>query len=251
MDRLGFHARPRGAAGVALTFIFPKIRPPEAPVHPSRQRLTAGIEPGRYPQDTHRRISKLDPLYIFVFIGLFSPGPNVILLTASGARFGFRPTLPHVGGVAFGVGITAGLTGLGIGAVIEARPGLELALKLIAAAWIGWMAVQLWRSSATGKATAEKDRPFTFLEAVLFQWVNPKVWAVALAAASGYGAGLGPWGEAQRLAIAFSGLNLFVCLFWSFAGALLALLLTTPRAWRLFARVMSAGLAASAVMVFL
>jgi len=192
----------------------------------------------------------LDPLYLFVFIGLFSPGPNVILLTASGARFGFRPTLPHVLGVAAGVGITAGLTGLGIGALIKAQPGVELALKLIAAGWIGWMAVVLWRSTATG-AKGEKGRPFTFLEAVLFQWVNPKVWAVALAAASGYGAGLGPWGEAQRLAMAFSGLNLFVCLFWSFAGSLLALLLTTPQAWRLFARVMAAGLSASAVMVFL
>ena len=55
-----------------------------------------------------------DPLYAFVFAGLFSPGPNVILLTASGARFGFRPTLPHVLGVAFGVGITSGLTALGM-----------------------------------------------------------------------------------------------------------------------------------------
>ena len=192
----------------------------------------------------------MDPLYPFVFLGLFSPGPNVILLTASGARFGFRATLPHVFGVALGVGITAGLTGLGIGAVLMAQPALGLVLKLAAAAWIGWMAVALWRSSARGRSEA-RARPFTLLEAVLFQWVNPKVWAIALAAASGYAAGLGPWGEAQRLALAFSGLNLFVCLFWSFAGSLLALLLTTPLAWTIFARVMAVGLGASAVMVFL
>jgi threonine/homoserine/homoserine lactone efflux protein len=192
----------------------------------------------------------VDPLYPFVFLGLFSPGPNVILLTASGARFGFRATLPHVFGVAAGVGITAGLTGLGIGALLLAQPALAIALKLAAAAWIGWMAWTLWQSSARGEGKA-RARPFTFLEAVLFQWVNPKVWAVALAAASGYAAGLGPVGEAQRLALAFSGLNLFVCLFWSFAGSLLALLLTTPKAWTIFARVMATGLAASAVMVFL
>ena len=192
----------------------------------------------------------MDPLYPFVFLGLFSPGPNVILLTASGARFGFRATLPHVFGVAAGVGITAGLTGLGIGALLLAQPALAIALKLAAAAWIGWMAWTLWQSSARGEGKA-RARPFTCLEAVLFQWVNPKVWAVALAAASGYAAGLGPVGEAQRLALAFSGLNLFVCLFWSFAGSLLALLLTTPKAWTIFARVMATGLAASAVMVFL
>jgi threonine/homoserine/homoserine lactone efflux protein len=192
----------------------------------------------------------LDPLYPFVFLGLFSPGPNVILLTASGAQFGFRATLPHVAGVALGVGIIAGLTGLGIGALLVAQPALTLALKLAAAGWIGWMAWALWQSSARGRASP-RARPFTVLEAVLFQWVNPKIWAISLAAASGYAAGLGPLGEAQRLAIAFSGLNLFVCLFWTFAGSILAILLTTPAAWRVFARVMAAGLAASGIMVFL
>lgn len=53
----------------------------------------------------------IDPLYGFVFFGLFSPGPNVVLLTASGARFGLTRTLPHLFGVVVGVGITAGLTG--------------------------------------------------------------------------------------------------------------------------------------------
>jgi threonine/homoserine/homoserine lactone efflux protein len=192
----------------------------------------------------------VDPLYPFVFLGLFSPGPNVILLTASGARFGFRATLPHVFGVALGVGITAGLTGLGIAALLLAQPALALALKIAAAFWIGWMALSLWRSSASGGSSAGA-RPFTMVEAILFQWVNPKVWAVALAAASGYAAGLPPVEEAQRLALAFSGLNLSVCLFWSWAGSLLALLLTTPLAWRIFSRVMATGLAASAVMVFL
>ena len=61
----------------------------------------------------------LDPLYGFVFFGLFSPGPNVILLTSSGARFGVRRTLPHLFGVVLGVGITAGLTGLGIAALLR------------------------------------------------------------------------------------------------------------------------------------
>lgn len=191
-----------------------------------------------------------DPLYAFVFAGLFSPGPNVILLTASGARFGFRRTVPHILGVAAGVGVTSGLTGLGLGAVLQARPGLELALKLVAAGWILWMAWQLFTADRRPEAK-ERDRPFTFIEAVLFQWVNPKVWAVALAAASGYSIGLPPGQEALRLASAFSGINLFVCLFWTFAGSLLAYLLTHPAAWRVFLRVMAGLLALSAVMVFL
>jgi len=191
----------------------------------------------------------LDPLHAFVVVGLFSPGPNVILLTASGARFGFRATLPHVFGVALGVGVIAALVGLGIGALLLARPGLALGLNLIAAGWILWMAYALVRNKemSTGRAG---ERPFTLWQAVLFQWVNPKIWAVAMAAAAGYGLGLPPPAEAWRLATAFSGINLFVCLFWSFAGSLLALLLTTPRAWATFRLCMGAALAASALMVF-
>lgn len=192
----------------------------------------------------------IDPLYIFVFAGLFSPGPNVILLTASGARFGFKPTLPHVLGVAAGVGVTSGLTGYGIGALLLAQPALAFALKLIAVAWIMWMAWKLFRSTSGPQAEGH-DRPFTFFEAVLFQWVNPKVWAVALAASAAYPAGLPPTAEAVRLATAFSGLNLFVCLFWTFAGSLLIYLLKTPQAWRAFTTVMAMALAASGVMVFL
>lgn len=192
----------------------------------------------------------LDPLYLFVFAGLFSPGPNVILLTASGARFGFRRTLPHVAGVVLGVGITSGLTAFGIGALVLAQPAVGMALRLVAAAWILWMAWTLLTAMRQPRAQAGQ-RPFTFAEAVLFQWVNPKVWAVALAAASGYGAGLGPWGEALRLATAFSGINLFVCLFWSYAGSLLTYLLMTERAWRLFMGGMALALAASAGMVVL
>lgn len=191
-----------------------------------------------------------DPLYLFVFAGLFSPGPNVILLTASGARFGFRSTIPHILGVAAGVGVTSGLTGAGIGALLLSYPGLTLTLKIIAAAWILWMAWSLF-TSTRAKKNNSRDRPFTFIEAVLFQWVNPKVWAVALAASSAYPAGLPPLQEAARLASAFSGLNLFVCVFWTAAGTVLALLLSSEKAWRIFMTFMAAALALSAVMVFL
>lgn len=191
-----------------------------------------------------------DPLYAFVFAGLFSPGPNVILLTASGARFGFRPTLPHVLGVAVGVGITSGLTAFGMGALLLAMPNLTLALKFVAAGWILWMAYKL-ATAAKAKSQTAGDQPWTFFQAVLFQWVNPKVWAIALAASVGYTAGLPPVQEAARLASAFSGINLFVCLFWTFAGSLLTYLLTSDKAWSVFNGVMAAFLAASAIMVFL
>lgn len=189
-------------------------------------------------------------LYLFIFLGLFTPGPNVILLTASGARFGFRRTMPHVIGVALGVGIIAAVAGLGVSGAILAVPGLAETMKILAAAWILWMAWGLISSASTPEAR-EGERPFTAWQAVLFQWINAKVWAVVLAASAGYPSELGPVGEAARLATAFSGINLFVCLFWTLAGSMLAYLLATPRAWATFRFVMGILLAGSAGMVFL
>lgn len=183
----------------------------------------------------------------FVFLGLFSPGPNVILLTTSGARFGFRPTLPHLFGVVVGVGVTAFVTGLGLGLILTAMPVLKYALMGISFAWILWMAWGLWTSEPTRRTG--RDRPFTFVEAVLFQWVNVKVWAVAVAAMA-YVADLSPVAQGVRLGLVFSGLNLIVCLFWTFAGSLLTQLLQNPVAWRIFMRGMAVALVFFSVLVF-
>ncbi len=184
----------------------------------------------------------------FVFFGLFSPGPNVILLTASGARFGFRATVPHIIGVALGVGIIAAVTGLGIGTLLKNAPALTLALKIAASLWILVMAYRLWHAKPA--KVEGSDRPFTLIEAVLFQWVNPKVWAVALAATA-YVADLSPLVQAQMLSVTFAGLNLGVCIFWTFAGHLLSKLLKNPTLWQAFMRIMAAGLVVFSALVFL
>jgi threonine/homoserine/homoserine lactone efflux protein len=193
-----------------------------------------------------------DPLlYGFVLLGLFTPGPNVIMLTSSGARFGFWPTLPHLFGVVLGVGITAGVTAMGVGAAVTASPVLNTALKLGAGGFILWMAWGLWKASAKPRAAmSAEDKPLSFWGAVLFQWINPKVWAIAFAASAGYGAGLSMGLEALRLGLAFSASNLLVCLFWTAAGSLLTALLAAPVAWKVFLRIMAVLLAATALLIF-
>ena len=194
-------------------------------------------------------MSEYLPLLGFVFFGLFSPGPNVILLTASGARFGFRRTVPHVVGVALGVGVIAGTTGLGVGALLQAQPALTLILKIVAFFWILWMAWGLWQAKPVGACQAG-FRPFTFVEAVLFQWINPKIWAVSLSALA-FVEGKTLLDQATALALSFSGINLFVCFFWTAAGAALSFLLTNPAAWRIFLRIMAVALVFFSVLVFL
>jgi len=193
-------------------------------------------------------LTELLPLIGFVFFGLFSPGPNVILLTASGVRFGFRRTVPHIIGVAIGVGITSGITGLGVGTLLGAQPGLMLFLKIGASIWILWMAWKLWYAGPVTQSS--RARPFTFVEAVLFQWVNPKIWAVAFSATA-YVATMPPMQQAITLATTFTSLNVGVCLFWTAAGAVLSYLLINPVAWRIFMRIMAIGLVVFSALVFL
>jgi threonine/homoserine/homoserine lactone efflux protein len=188
------------------------------------------------------------PLLVFIFAGLFSPGPNVVLLTTSGARFGFWATLPHLLGVPIGTGLLAAASVLGVQSVLFAAPMMAFTIKVISALWILLLS---WKLINASRATAQhRDRPFTFFEAILVQVLNPKVWAVALAASAGFSIELNIWAEAARLFLGFSMINLFVCLFWTSAGHLLAGYLQRPVIWRTFMTVMAAMIASSATLIF-
>ena len=106
----------------------------------------------------------IGPLHFFVFAGLFSPGRNVILLTASGARSAFNGRCPTFGGR---LAWASSARGFGIGALLQAAPALELVRRIVASAWILCMAYKLWVAQASTQSD-DRDRPFTFIEAVLF-----------------------------------------------------------------------------------
>ena len=154
-------------------------------------------------------------LWLFLFAGLFTPGPNVILLFTSGAAFGLRRTVPHILGVAVGVGIIGAAVGLGLGALVHAVAVVKYILMAAAMGWIFYLAYRLWQAAAVQRQTL--DAPFTFAGAVLFQWVNPKIWAVAMAALAHFDDG-DPRVNAVILGGSFTTLNLGVCLFWTAAG---------------------------------
>ncbi len=190
------------------------------------------------------------PAALFIFAGLFSPGPNVVMLTASGARFGFRKTIPHLLGVPVGTGIIAAAAAFGVTALLLASPGIKIAFQVLAAAWILWLA---WNTVKAGRIGTSRDAgsPWSFGQAVLFQVINPKIWAVALAASAGFGIGLAPTWEAARLFLLFCTINLAVCLFWTTAGHLLARLLQSDRAWRIFMTAMAVAMASTVILIFI
>jgi threonine/homoserine/homoserine lactone efflux protein len=108
----------------------------------------------------------------------FTPGPNNLMLMTSSARFGIRRTLPHMIGICLGFPLMVFVVGLGLGEIFEAFPVFKTILKFAAAAYFLWMAWTLLGLKLHAQGGAE--RPMRAYEAALFQWVNPKAWAMAV-----------------------------------------------------------------------
>jgi threonine/homoserine/homoserine lactone efflux protein len=117
----------------------------------------------------------------FALVGSITPGPNNSLLLASASRFGFRRTAPHVAGTALGMGALVFCVAGGVGVVLLAVPGIEVALKVAGSAYLLYLAVRIATSHGTGGAVVA--RPLGLGGAVAFQFANPKGWLFALAAA--------------------------------------------------------------------
>lgn len=172
----------------------------------------------------------------------------MILLITSGATFGFSRTIPHILGVVVGVGIIGIFTGLGIGVLLTKYPDLRFGMTLISAGWILYLAWKLWNlEKAVSSALA---KPFSFPQAVMFQWINPKIWSVAILGMAQTDTTL-PYQLAFELGHALSGINFFVCLFWTFVGQSISALLDQPGIWRWFMRAMALALASTVIFLFI
>ena len=121
----------------------------------------------------------------FAFVSSITPGPNNLMMLASGLNYGIKRSLPHMFGIGIGFMFMLVLVGLGLAELFERFPVLDLILKISATLYMFWLA---WRIANAGapKAAEAGARPMSFLEACAFQWVNPKAWAMALTAMTVY-----------------------------------------------------------------
>ena len=123
-------------------------------------------------------------LIVYYFIMFATPGPNNAMLTASGMKFGYLRTLPHIIGIPLGHFIQITLVCYGLGNVFIKFPQIQFYMKFLCfiyLLYLSWM--MLGSISVTKKETG---RPLKFYEASLFQFINPKAWTVAIAAVSGF-----------------------------------------------------------------
>jgi threonine/homoserine/homoserine lactone efflux protein len=122
---------------------------------------------------------------VFALVGSITPGPNNLMMMASGATFGLKRTLPHVAGVVVGFGAMTLAIGLGLAQVLKASPLLFAVLRWAAAAYILYIAWRMVTAKGPGIAVTGEN-PMSFFGAVAFQWINPKAWVMALAAVGTY-----------------------------------------------------------------
>ena len=183
-----------------------------------------------------------------------TPGPNNAMVAASGATWGLRRTLPHMLGVSAGFPAMLVAVALGAGELLRARPWLHEALRWLGVAYLVWLA---WHIATAQPAAAEERspagpnrlgrRPLTFVQAALFQWVNPKAWVIAFTAVVTYTTASGGAlvAQAALLAAIFLVIILPTTLFWTTVGVGAARLLRTRQSLRTFNIVMAALLIAS------
>lgn len=179
----------------------------------------------------------------FAFAGTWTPGPNNIMLANSGARFGFRRTRAHALGVALGFPAMAFLVALGLGELFKSSDLLREILRWAGAALLLYLA---YRIAVAGGASADKQaraRPFTFLEAVGFQWINPKAWMMAIGVVATYTTGTRPVLEAGAVAGVFALAGLTSAHSWAGFGAALRAWLSHGRRLAIYNAVMGALLA--------
>ena len=120
------------------------------------------------------------PYATYSFVMAITPGPNNVMLTASGANFGFRRTVPHIFGISTGCAIQLIAVCAGLGALFTRWPVLQAALQWAGAAYLLWLGWKLLRSGEVAEAQAPE--PITFLHAAAFQFINPKAWIMSLSA---------------------------------------------------------------------
>lgn len=184
----------------------------------------------------------LATLAAFAFATSITPGPNNFMLMASGAQFGLVRTLPHLLGVSLGFAVVAIAVGLGLGGLLAQAPAVQTALKAICAGFLLWIA---WRIATADSSAAHvregRGRPLSFAEAALFQWINPKVWPMALTAMTLYAPSRAP-SEVALAAGVFSLVNLPCVGLWAVAGRSLQKWLSVGRRRRIFNYAMAAVL---------
>jgi len=186
------------------------------------------------------------PFATYSFVMSITPGPNNVMLTASGATFGFRRTVPHMLGICTGFSVQLLAVCAGLGVIFTRWPELQTVLRWAGAAYLIYLG---WRMLRAGEArTAQSHRPVTFMEAAIFQFLNPKAWVMTLTAATLFlPRQLGLFTACIYMVAVMAVINLPCIAVWALFGSSLRGFLAKPAGRTVFNSVMGVALAVTGI----
>jgi threonine/homoserine/homoserine lactone efflux protein len=181
---------------------------------------------------------------VFAVVSCVTPGPNNLMLMASGSAFGLKRTVPHLVGVVVGFGLMTLAVGLGLAGLLRAAPLFFVGLKWAAVAYILYIA---WRMvTAQGPGVGGTDgRPISFFAAAAFQWINPKAWVMAVGAVGAYAERGRFIVDVVLIAAVFTLVNIPTAVVWASFGAAIRRWFRKPGHLKAFNWTMAALLVAS------
>ncbi|RUU13556.1 LysE family translocator [Mesorhizobium sp. USDA-HM6] len=184
-------------------------------------------------------------LLVYALVTSITPGPNNLMLLASGVNFGIARTVPHMLGISIGFLVLLLAVGFGLGAVLTAFPALHTALKIAGAAYLLYLAWKIAMSRSMSDRKGTEARPMRFIDAAAFQWVNPKAWVMAITAMAVYTNPDHPFVSVALISIAFTIVNLPSVSVWAGFGTALRGFLSDPVRLKWFNIAMGVLLAAT------
>tara|TARA_B100000579_G_scaffold423954_1_gene427750 strand:+ start:536 stop:1168 length:633 start_codon:yes stop_codon:yes gene_type:complete len=127
-------------------------------------------------------ITAYPAFFIFATIMVITPGPANLVLMSSGARFGFYKSIPFVIGVTFGkLFLTLGL-GLGFLTLVYSNVLLLNAIKILGIAYICWLSWKILFLTLDKNSSRDQDYAPSLTNGLLVHPLNPKAWAMIIAA---------------------------------------------------------------------
>ena len=192
-------------------------------------------------------IEHFSALFTFALVTVCTPGPNNLMLMASGANFGFRRTLPHMLGIGIGFPTMIFLVGIGVMQIFDLWPLSYTILKVFSVLYLLYLAWKIANAAPPKDAKAD-GKPLTFLQSAAFQWVNPKAWSMALSAITLYASGRDLtavlWVAGVYVSVSFLSTT-----GWTILGQQMRRILTNPVRLRVFNAVMALLLVATLIPV--
>jgi threonine/homoserine/homoserine lactone efflux protein len=176
----------------------------------------------------------LASLIAFALIGTLTPGGATILIAASGARFGFRSSMPLLVGIVIGLASLVALAGAGIGTLLQSAPTLQLLMRAAGSAYLLWLAWKISQAGAPNIEAGGTAQPESVLSGLVLLWLNPKGWTMALGASAAYSELTNsPTALALLLGAVFAVASSLALTFWCAGGLMLSRTLKTERQWRI------------------